>query len=165
MRDADKVIKEHFKGAIVGAEIGVNAGVHAKEMLDAMPCLNLHLVDNGAEMATVDANNAIEFHYLLGSELKQYGKRVFWHIEDSHAASKGFNQDLDFVYIDADHHYAAVYLDCQNWYPKVKAGGIISGHDYARSIGDDVRRAVDTFFSEQGKVVHQGTDLDWWVFK
>jgi hypothetical protein len=37
---------------------------------------------------------------------------------------------LDFVYIDADHRYEAVVEDIRMWYPKVKAGGILAGHDY-----------------------------------
>ena len=37
---------------------------------------------------------------------------------------------LDLVWIDADHSYEAVKLDIASWLPKVKAGGIIAGHDY-----------------------------------
>lgn len=51
---------------------------------------------------------------------------------------------LDFVFIDANHEYEAVKADIQAWYPKVKKGGHIAGHDY---ISDDrVRQAVDEFF-------------------
>src|SRR5690606_11229810 len=38
---------------------------------------------------------------------------------------------LDFVYIDADHSYAGVRADIAAWRPKIRAGGIIAGHDYA----------------------------------
>lgn len=37
---------------------------------------------------------------------------------------------FDFIYIDADHTYDAVKEDLQAWYPKIKKGGILSGHDY-----------------------------------
>lgn len=37
---------------------------------------------------------------------------------------------FDFIYIDADHTYDAVKEDLRAWYPKVKKGGILSGHDY-----------------------------------
>lgn len=37
---------------------------------------------------------------------------------------------LDFVFIDADHSYDAVCKDIKAWRPKVRGGGLISGHDY-----------------------------------
>jgi hypothetical protein len=40
------------------------------------------------------------------------------------------DNSLDFVFIDADHSYQSVREDIIAWWPKVKNGGIISGHDY-----------------------------------
>lgn len=37
---------------------------------------------------------------------------------------------FDFVYIDADHSYRGCLEDLRCWYPKVKKGGILSGHDF-----------------------------------
>lgn len=46
-------------------------------------------------------------------------------------ASKLFsNEFFDLIYIDADHTYDAVKNDLYAWYPKLKSGGILSGHDY-----------------------------------
>ena len=39
---------------------------------------------------------------------------------------------LDFAFIDARHDYPNVRADVRLWYPKVKPGGIVSGHDYIR---------------------------------
>ncbi|MBT5491708.1 class I SAM-dependent methyltransferase, partial [bacterium] len=39
-------------------------------------------------------------------------------------------QTLDFIYIDANHTYESAKEDIQLWYPKIKVGGMISGHDY-----------------------------------
>lgn len=54
------------------------------------------------------------------------------------------DESLDFVYIDANHHYAEVVADIMAWYPKVRSGGIIAGHDYCTSDEDiEVIKAVD----------------------
>ncbi len=43
------------------------------------------------------------------------------------------DESIDMVYIDAKHTYEAVKEDITAWYPKVKIGGIISGHDFQDS--------------------------------
>lgn len=37
---------------------------------------------------------------------------------------------FDLVFIDADHSYEAVKSDIEAWWPLVKEGGIMAGHDY-----------------------------------
>jgi predicted O-methyltransferase YrrM len=37
---------------------------------------------------------------------------------------------LDLVFIDAAHDYPSVRADIDAWRPKVRAGGVLSGHDY-----------------------------------
>jgi len=52
---------------------------------------------------------------------------------------------FDIVYIDAGHSYESCTADLNVWYPKIKPGGIISGHDYNenKSKGYGVLQAVD----------------------
>lgn len=40
------------------------------------------------------------------------------------------DKSLDFIYIDANHTYDAVKQDLKLWYPKIKSGGLVMGHDY-----------------------------------
>lgn len=63
---------------------------------------------------------------------------ISWEVAD-----KFDNSTFDFVFIDADHTYESVAKDIQAWYPKVKLGGILSGHDYPTWGG--VKKAVDEF--------------------
>lgn len=57
------------------------------------------------------------------------------------------NASLDYVYIDADHHYEGVCRDLDAWLPKVKSGGIIAGHDFCDYPSYGVVRAVTERFS------------------
>ena len=43
-------------------------------------------------------------------------------IESIPASQLWANETLDFVFIDASHHYADVVEDIKHWYPKVKKG-------------------------------------------
>ena len=50
---------------------------------------------------------------------------------------------LAFVFIDADHSYAAVCADISAWLPKVKPGGVLAGHDYSATDWPHCFRAVN----------------------
>jgi predicted O-methyltransferase YrrM len=68
-------------------------------------------------------------------------------------ASQDFEDgSIDFLFIDADHSYEGVKSDLERWYPKVKSGGIISGHDYFHT-DFGVRKAVDEFFTKNSIII------------
>ena len=68
---------------------------------------------------------------------------------------------LSFVYIDADHSYEAVANDIMLWFPKVRRGGFIGGHDYGPS-DPGVVHAVNDVFSTPDLVFG---DMSWIVRK
>lgn len=57
------------------------------------------------------------------------------------------DESLDFVFIDAGHDYDSVMKDLTSWFPKVKNGGVIAGHDYHYDCG--VYPAVNEFFEKE----------------
>ena len=67
------------------------------------------------------------------------------------AAAQVADGDLDFAYIDARHDYASVCTDLAAWFPKIRPGGILAGHDYPEP---GVRAAVDEFAAAHGLTVH-----------
>jgi hypothetical protein len=56
------------------------------------------------------------------------------------AASTYEDDSVDFVFIDGHHGYDSVVADINAWIPKIKSGGMLSGHDYAWCT--DIRKAV-----------------------
>lgn len=84
-------------------------------------------------------------------------KRVFPCRGESTTWARIWNQPIDLLFIDGCHSYEAVKADIEGWYPHVRAGGVILGHDYLRmSKGDGdfiwefpgVARAVHESFKD-----------------
>lgn len=71
--------------------------------------------------------------------------------DSTEAANRFAPASVDFVFIDADHSYAAVKRDIDVWLPKVKPGGMIAGHDYGEPCG--VKQAVDERFGSRVKTI------------
>jgi predicted O-methyltransferase YrrM len=77
-------------------------------------------------------------------------------------ASKKFkNESLDFIFIDACHDYECVIEDLNAWYPKLKKGGIIAGHDYYDGHAG-VEKAVNEFFYSKFEYLHSQEHC--WIF-
>lgn len=75
-------------------------------------------------------------------------------------AAKDFaDGSIDIVYIDANHDYEEVKKDIEAWLPKIKKGGIISGHDYGGWPG--VTRAVNEAFPLG--IFHSPTGATWYT--
>ena len=72
------------------------------------------------------------------------------------------DNSIDFVFVDACHDYDSVSKDIFAWYPKVKVGGIIAGHDIEAA---DVKRAVREYFGLINKTPYMEDDCCWAVKK
>ena len=72
------------------------------------------------------------------------------------------DSSLDFVFIDGLHTYEQVTKDMNNYYDKVKPGGIFSGHDY-RAI-ECINKAVNDFASLKNKqILETNCDVWYWI--
>lgn len=146
-----------------GAEIGVKRGIHSQVILSRWKGRKLYLVDPWEEQddeSYVDRANVYqerhnEFLDETLSRMQEFGGRFEILRDYSVEAAKRIpDESLDFVYIDARHDYDSVLEDLHAWYPKVKDGGIIAGHDYLRGLMNGipygVKEAVRKFTNDAG---------------
>lgn len=85
-------------------------------------------------------------------------------------ASRQFEDaTLDFVFLDADHSYDAVKADIAAWWPKVKPGGILAGHDHCEEFPGVGKALVEFVFQSAQEIADDGlrywTPRSWWVDK
>lgn len=107
------------------AEIGCYAGESTALFLESGKVAHLTAVDKW-DAPDVEArfDESVGPWIASGAALKVKARSVA-------AAKHVADGSLDFVYIDADHRYASVRADIAAWLPKIRAGGIMAGHDYA----------------------------------
>ena len=84
-------------------------------------------------------------------------------VEGDSAESAAQFKDGEFwaVFVDAAHDYDSVVRDISAWWPKVKDGGILAGHDYQWV---DVSRAVNEF-AESHKLKVKDAGACWLIAK
>jgi hypothetical protein len=140
-----------------GAEIGVWAGEFSERICQANPGVSLLCVDPWATYdAYADPKNVaakMEAARLAAiARLEPYGCEIK-RMTSADAAATVPDGSLDFVYLDGNHGKAFVLADLAAWAPKVRSGGIVSGHDYEpvqKHAHLEVKAAVDAFTSQRG---------------
>jgi hypothetical protein len=143
-----------------GVEVGVAFGENAEQILLKSKLSRLLLVDPWdyvPDQSPVGYGDMIKdwqgcYNYCR-NKLAAFEPRAVYLKTTSLEASKLIaDGSLDFVYIDANHMSPFIDEDLRYWYPKVKSGGIFSGHDYhdyENSIYTcNVKTAVDKFINE-----------------
>lgn len=116
-----------------GAEIGVWYGKTFFHLLDNVPDLVLFGVDAWVPLDEkyTHHRNVTENRSEVMIKTLEYGCRAHILSLPSIEASKKFvDGALDFVFIDGDHSIDGVKADISAWYPKVKVGGFLTGHDW-----------------------------------
>lgn len=167
----ERFIKEN--NWTLGAELGVHTGVNFKYLIQN--CENLSLVgvdlyepqpDNDGPEKWTPGENGWEWahnkHYQdIMNFCSRYPSRTKIIKDYTTEAAKLYEDgEFDFVFIDADHGYEGCLRDIKAWEPKVRAGGVVFGHDIHFPT---VKQAVTEYFGENSWKVED--DFIWWVQK
>ena len=174
-----------------GVEVGVFAGVFSEIILNTWKGKHLILVDAWASLPGYNdflrrtdklwidtrKESKEEWEKILTEcreRLSRFGLRAsILRMESLEAAKTCLDWSLDFVYLDADHSKEAVEKDLRAWYPKLKKGGLFSGHDYfsgmRKGVPFGVKDAVDAFAKQEGKAIGVTAETSifktWYFFK
>jgi hypothetical protein len=150
------------RGFSCGAEVGVYTGKNAENMFKCIPGLKLYLIDPWAGIMS-------ETQTYDGEKVRNVAKTTlagnnthFIEKTSTEASLEIADRTLDFVYIDGLHTYAAVLLDILLWSPKIRPGGILSGHDYGGGRLRGVKRAVDDYTRRFGLKLNVSPCTSWW---
>lgn len=122
-------------------EVGVWQGDNLVSIAKKFPGLTCYGVDpysgssfeeyyKGEIQSLVDAEYYEKLFLDVSIKFKQH-KNIIIIRKISEEAAKDFeDESLDLVFIDARHDYDSVVKDIKLWLPKVKVGGVLSGHNY-----------------------------------
>ena len=157
-----------------GAEIGVRDGEFSAHLLANWPG-SMTLVDPWKaqdskiynDFSNVEQKEQDErFELVTRTMAERFAGRATIVRDYSVEAAKAIaDRSLDFVYIDARHDYEGVLEDLRAWAPKVRAGGLIAGHDFVpdgqlKEGAFGVQRAASEFALALGREVMSISDKD-----
>lgn len=168
------------------AEIGVGSGETSRRLLAARPLLRLAMVDwfrSEPGYRQWGVQNGDPHAERSDAEIEEE-QRNAERVAAAHPGAELFAADsvgaasmvaarfddwavngLDLVFIDADHREANVAADIRAWWPLVRPGGWLGGHDLHRFPDDGVGRAVDAFVTAGRLAGVRGDQWTWWVRK
>lgn len=176
---AHALLNELFCEKKIGVEIGVHRGDLSWRLLGSNRNIFLYMVDPWEECAPDSSYMTTEDHINRFTQeehdeaMRQAmnnvhlfsGQYKVLRMTSEEAAKQFADETIDFVFIDGDHSYEGCSSDISLWYPKLKEGGLLSGHDYREGRNYGVMQAVHEFSKSHNKPFRTGQNYTWFVTK
>ena len=142
--------KDELNDSLIGCEIGVFKGNNSLAFLHFLDIRELHLID-------------VDFSPLRSVVYRK--RNIFLHECKSSNVFKSFPDFFfDFIYIDGNHSFESCLTDLMLYYPKLKHGGVIGGHDFSvKYIG--VIHAVLLFAKIHDIRIYGDLEKEWYFVK
>jgi len=134
------VVKPQLGTVKIAVEVGVWRGDYSQQIIQQINPTEFYGVDPYTIRSDyIDKPDPVEFanqQNLNNLYIGVAGRYATWQCATllrktgTEAAQQFHDNSIDFVYIDGDHTYDFVSGDITAWWPKIRKGGILSGHDY-----------------------------------
>jgi len=162
----------HLGDDLVGIELGVFEAINFCYLLQSCPNIKtLHGVDaykpyedfvyggQKVDEAKIEFINMVAYHNI---KFSGESHRVQFHVMDTlSAVSKFEDESVDFIFQDAYLSYEQALQELKAWYPKLRKGGIYSGHDYN---DPKITRAVADFRESERITARMSVADDCWMW-
>jgi hypothetical protein len=165
---------------LVGIEVGINRAFSFCALLQLCPNIKeLHGVDNwepyddylgstdgtpvySVPLVEVEINKAIA--EVSVKHCENSNKAVLHHMDSSLCAKQFPDEYFDFIFLDTYLSHDHALSDFNTWYPKIKKGGLFTGHDY---YSPEINQAISKFRGDNNITSHLSgfADCYAWVKK
>lgn len=174
-------------GYKTGAEIGVDKGefslhILSKTKMEKYYCIDTWQDNFGSDCKPgfydKDGNKRYNAALSVLGEYVQSNRAVMLRMTSMEASTRVEDNSLDFVYIDGDHSLEMLF-DLYYWLPKIRIGGMISGHDlkngprsginnyWGKQLDYQVKLCVEYYCDRYGFKMNPvgGRILSWWFVR
>jgi predicted O-methyltransferase YrrM len=150
----------------VGVELGVSYGAYSDFLLSNSDLEKLYSIDSWStdysetlaatfKHWTINHGEVEKAEAISREVLSKHGQRsIIMKGNSFDYASQFEDNSVDFVFFDAGHRFTGFALDMINWWPKIKKGGLIAGHDYWRKHRYEVMDVANAFLFEHRLIMH-----------
>lgn len=119
-------------------EVGTDVGAHSESLLAYCHIAKLTIVDVWSKEYCQG--------YCVG-RLSRWHNLIILRRGTSHEVAKENKDSFDGIYIDITHDYFTVKQSLEDWWPRLRTGGILGYRNYSDS-NVELKKAVDMFISE-----------------
>lgn len=139
-------------------EVGTHRGDFARGLLRTwigrtLYCVDPYLSGYDPDDPASQGDRGDDYRTALEVLAPYSGRYEFIATTSELAAGRFKNRSLSFVYVDGHHRFGSVLADLRIWWPKIRPGGILAGHDFLETGGPwnaEVQPAVLSFAKEVG---------------
>jgi hypothetical protein len=160
---------------LTGVEVGVFEGFHAESLLTYLDIYILYLIDPylAYQDGQYSASDSLiqtakqHAHTLLSQCAQGNHTQLVWIAQTVLSSMSKIPDQLDFVYLDGRHDYGSVSSEIGAFWPKIKPGGVLGGHDFYCAWAKDhegvIRAACEFAVWHNLQLIVEMPD--WWIVK